>query len=99
MTKDIVKGLYHSYKSRCISSDDVYIGFEEFKKVHEKARRNVLRAHRKNKREDKIPVCIMRLDDKYLYWVEIVDEKAVVNFIDNIQFEALFSKEIQGGRG
>lgn len=95
MINEIVKGLYHSYKSKCISSDDVYIGFEEFEKVHTKAKKYVLKAHKKNKRKDKVPVCVMRLDEKYLYWVEIVDDKAVVNFIDNIQFDMLFNKELK----
>ena len=103
MVNEDVKTLYQLYKTMCLDTGDVYIGIDGFEKIHNKAKQYVLRAYDKREELGGIPYCIMRLDNKYLYWVEIANNaagkpEAGVNFITNLQFNMLFEKQLKNSR-
>lgn len=92
----VIDNLYSDYKEKCLQRDQNYISKKNFEVIHKKARKYVLDVYEKNKKVGKpgqIPTCVMKIDDNWLYWVEIRDrhgeEVAVVNFITNDQYEYL----------
>ena len=95
--KNIIRNLYKSYQEKCVNESLAYINFGKFKKIHKKAREMLLSLASKNS-TSKVPYCIVKIDDNWLYWVEIVKDDVVVNFITPEQFKYLFFNELKGNQ-
>lgn len=82
--------IYKIYVTMCMDKDYPCISFDKFSRIHESARREVLKVEKKKKHPEKISVCIQQIDDNWLYRVEIINGEAKIGFITPKQYELIF---------